>query len=116
MFRLVFALIAVTYLIPALLFIKYNGLTLGVWFIGITATLITVLVNIPLIAFCIALKLFKLWQSLLAGAIMGTVFSLSITISNFQDIAFCAIIGCLHTFVFWILAFWRNSAFGSRLQ
>lgn len=112
MFRLVFALIVVTYLIPALLFIKYNGPTIGVWLTGIVATVITLLVNAPLIAFCIAFKLFKLWQSLLAGAIIGGAFSLCI--GNFQNIVFFAIIGSLHTFLFWLLAFWNNSAFSPR--
>jgi hypothetical protein len=112
MFRVIFALIVVTYLVPALLFIKYDKVSIGVWLAGIVATVIALLVNIPLISFFIKLKLFKLWHSLLAGAIIGTVLSLVIYKSMLdQNIIFLAIIGSMHTCIFWLLAFWKNPSF-----
>jgi len=93
MLRVIFTLIGITFLFPGSIF----GL----------------LVCMPLTFCCIALQWVKPWQFLLAGSIIGFVYSIKLTALRveFLSLGGAAIFFSTLTFVFWVLAFWKNPEF-----
>jgi hypothetical protein len=113
MLRVNLALAVVALAYPAL-FLFFGGWDVGgAVLVGIFTVPISVFVGIPLVAWFLRHGWFALWQALLAGAFAGLVL-LCAMYFLFGGMLSAALpvmtVGALHGFVFWMIAFWRNTA------
>ncbi len=115
MLRVIFTLIGITFLFPASIYllIDNNIVSPFTTIYGLVAFLFGLLVCMPLTFCCIALQWIKPWQFMLAGSIIGIVWSIKLDALKLEFLAlvgtviFCSAL----TFVFWVLAFWKNPEF-----
>ena len=109
MARVVFALILIACLIPAASLV-YAPHGLSFIFASLYSISITLIVGIPITVLHIKLNL-KLWQLLLAGAIIAICLNIPKLETN--TLVVTAIISSTYAFILWVLAFWRNPAFSN---
>jgi hypothetical protein len=115
MLRVIFTLIVITFLFPASIYLLIENYIISPFttIYGLVAFLFGLLVCIPLTFCCIALKWVKPWQFMLAGSIIGIVWSIKLGALRVEFLALVgtAIFCSALTFVFWVLAFWKNPEF-----
>ena len=113
MLRVGLAFLVVSLIYPlGILLLADQGSVGGAISVSIFTIGVSVLLGIPLVAWCVRRGWIRLWQSSLAGAVAGAVCACVFFTAGLNGLLLVAgpfaIVGAAHGSLFWLLAFWRN--------